>query len=45
MRLNIKTFENIITMKTILIKEICYAFARFEFIIMIKNSLIRDLDI
>ena len=45
MKLNIKIFENMIITKTISIKKIYYAFARFEFIITIRNFLIRDFDI
>ena len=44
MRLNIKNFKNVITTKTISIKEIYYAFAKIEFIITIKSSLIRDFE-
>ena len=45
MKLNIKTFKNVITTKTTSTKKIYYAFAKIEFIIIIKNSLIRDFDI
>ena len=45
MKLNIKTFKNIITMKMILTKKIYCAFAKIKFIIIIKGFLIRDFDI
>ena len=45
MKLNIKTFENVITTKTTSIKEIYYAFAEIELITIIKKFLIRDFDI
>ena len=46
MRLNIKIFKNVITMKAISIRKIYCVFAKIEFIIIIiKNSLIRDFEI
>ena len=45
MKLNIKTFKNVITMKITLIKKIYYIFAKIKFIIIIKSFLIRDFDI
>ena len=44
MKLNIKTFKNVIITKTISIKKIYCAFIKVEFITIIKKLLIRDLD-
>ena len=45
MRLNIEIFKNVITTKTISIKDIYYIFAEIKFITTIKSFLIRDFDI
>ena len=45
MKLNIKTFKDVIITKTISIKKIYCVFAEIEFMIMIKKNLIYDLDI
>ena len=45
MRLNIKIFKNVITIKTISIKKIYCAFVKIKLITTLKIKLIRDLDI
>ena len=45
MKLNIKIFKSVIMTKMISIKKVYCAFIEIEFVIIIENSLIRDLDI